>query len=108
MTFSLKCAMSPNRNNVAIGMVYLPQINLLNITTGDLKCIRILGADKVDLNCENYYYASVQCDDDFVYALCMNTTNVPVEELDKHSGELHIFDWNGNLVKRWKFGKFYN
>jgi len=60
------------------------------------------------LNCENYYYASVQCDDDFVYALCMNTTNVPVEELDKHSGELHIFDWNGNLVKRWKFGKFYN
>ena len=108
MPFSLKCAMSPNRNNVAIGMVYLPQINLLNITTGDLKCIRIKGADKVDLNCENYYYASVQCDDDFVYALCMNITNVPVEELDKHSGELHIFDWNGNLVKRWKFGKFYN
>ncbi len=108
MPFSLKCAMSPSRNNVAIGMLYLPQINLLNIATGDLKSIRIKGADKVDLNSENYYYASVQCDDDFVYALCMNTNNVPVEDLDKHAGELHIYDWDGNFVKRWKFGKFYN
>ena len=109
MPFSCKCTVNKSRNKAVIGMTAMPQINLLDITTGDLQCIRIKGCPNEDTNKNMVYYASIQSDEHYIYALYMNIDNdIAIDDYDKYPSELHIFDWNGNLIKRWRFNKFYN
>ena len=52
-------------------------------------------------NWGNYiYYIDCYCDDNYIYALCLNEKrNNYLADTGKRNSEIHIFDWNGTLLK---------
>ena len=110
MPFSCKCAINQSKTKVAIGMTYLPQINILDVESGDVKCFRIENSPEERLTKSIVYYGSIQCDDKLIYALYqnLNSNMSSPDDYHKYQSELHIFNWNGELIEKWKLDRFYN
>lgn len=46
------------------------------------------------------YYTDCYASDDYIYALCLNEVrNRYIADVGKKNSEIHIFDWDGNLVE---------
>lgn len=103
-------AMNPSRTRLAMAMLSYPQINILDIDTGELKCFRIEGSPKATTSKIIIYYSSICCDSKRIYALYRNTD----EELAFFSNgkeglnpcQIHIFGWDGKLIERWQLDEF--
>lgn len=109
MPFSCKCAINEEKTKFTVGMSAMPQINIFNYKNKELKCIRIKGSPQETFRKSIIYYNSIQCDNNYIYALYVNKdNNSQFQDVLKHRCELHIFKWDGSLAKRWKMDKFYN
>ena len=97
----------PNNNNkVAMVMYYLAQVNILNIETGKSKAVRLKGTPSFnylegDINDLITFYISATVTDDHIYALYSNLRreDESIENKDHAFDEVHVFDWEGNLVR---------
>lgn len=94
----------PDLQKIAISMGLLSQINILDLESGELKCVRKINTPsfseiiKKDIQDYKIYYKSTSTDNNFIYSLYVNKDfnlkNIP------SSNEVHIFDWEGNFIKK--------
>lgn len=98
--FSLK----PDKSMFVEVMTWLPQINIVDIKTGNITGHRMKDTQEEDVfltNMENALccYTRVASDNNFIYALWSGT---PRKELHTALGYniIHVFNWEGKLVKK--------
>lgn len=107
-------AVNEDETKVAMAMIFLPQINILDMTTGkrqsvvlsDADCDRksVVEAYKKSGNIAEPYFYNVWTSDDRIFA---TGHHYAVSEEDSSYGLFYIFDWNGNLLYRFKMdGEF--
>lgn len=95
----LSVGLKPDSKKAAITMLHFPQIIILDIASGEAKGIRIKGNPGFSPDYERDYYMSVQCDDEYIYALYKGG-----ETSDKAT-TVHVFDWDGHLVRKIKLDR---
>jgi hypothetical protein len=90
-------------------MANMPQLNILDLNTGELKCKRIEGLPEETINKNILFYVMTRCDENYVYALYRNHNREDdIKSQRKRPCEVHIFDWDGNLVRRCELNRNYN
>lgn len=96
----------PDNKKIAMGMWMFPQINILDIETGELKGFRI--NKDIDFNYVinthkklRLYYKAISVDDTYIYALYSDAfIEDGLEGYRAPANKIHIFDWNGNFVRK--------
>lgn len=93
-------SMRPDRNKLAMVLSRIPQINILDIATGKVDGYRIKGLT-INTDSQKIFYASACCDNNYIYALFNNIdlNETPSVALPSHNSRIHVFDWEGNLVR---------
>lgn len=96
-------ACKPDGTKIVEAMYYLPQLNILDVETGQVSGHRIEGgADFSSLKdedaIEHVYYSGVQADDNYIYARywgkkVWNKYDTP------YFNTIHVFDWEGNFIQ---------
>lgn len=92
--------MRPDRSKLAMVLSRFPQVNILDIESGAIKGFRI---KDLTINPDNQtiFYASACCDSNYIYAL-FNDINLNEQDrtsVPSHNSRIHVFDWEGNLVR---------
>lgn len=105
--FVTQDVISQDGETLASAMLWLEQINFINLRDGEIKGIRLRdGIDFSDLeshNTLNFCYISVEADGESIYALWSGKEFSPMEgKVDQSGDEIHVFDWRGKFVKRLK------
>ena len=103
-------AIHPNGKKVVMAMWLVPQINILDIETGQMDCFRLKGAQGMEYleRCApervHLYYKHVTADSKYIYALYVDKPYFQERDSDpaSTSREIHVFDWNGNFIRRLK------
>ncbi len=110
--FLSKSVINKEVNKIAMLMASYPQINILDLESGKLSCFRIKGSPAVSTSRSVVYYTDICCDANRIYALYSAIDN---DEYIRSNGDyskifsqIHIFDWNGNLVDKWQLGTYYD
>ena len=100
--FNSSDAIKPDGSKLVMAMRNLPQINIINLKTGEVCGYRLKGGDgfsvfKGDGNMK-IHYQRVHADDHYIYASYLGKNR----DSDPRSGEpstqtIHVFDWEGNM-----------
>lgn len=97
--------MKPDGSKIVQAMRHLPQINILDIHTGNITGYRMKNSIdfsllEMDMDAMNWYYNCVHADDNYIYA-----TYWGKKPWDDHLGVklpefniIHVFDWSGKLL----------
>ena len=97
--------MNPNGSKIVQVMKYLPQINILDVSTGNLTGYRMKNSPDFSLlessmESMDVYYNCVHADENYIYAAYWGR-----EAWDDRLGVelpkfniIHVFDWNGKLL----------
>jgi hypothetical protein len=92
----------PDRSKLAMGMHYVDQINILDLTTGKIKGCRNKNSPDIsylqhDPDNFNLYYWHISVDDRYIYGLYAGVSaSLPFEEYNV----INVFDWDGNFIKK--------
>ncbi len=106
-------AMKPDGTKYAMAMCKLPQINILDLESGEIKHCRLKGGVGVEsfFGTEvKSYHSQTVCDDDYIYAMYYGFADKwkidsTLEDKISNSPHLvHVYDWDGNLVKVFDLG----
>ncbi len=110
--FTSEYAIRPDLNKVVMVMGFFPQVNIIDLNSAKMEAFRIKEAEKVSMNKSIWQYASVCCNDKHIYALYQNRdlleANSDLESYKKHISNIHVFDWNGNMVANMELDEYYN
>jgi hypothetical protein len=113
-------AVNRNKDRVFLAYEYKPQFSVLKTNLDTIKiivgpCPWEKGKYKVDdtfgliPELYNYYSYQILSTDNYIFTCMMNLVNVPSknieEEMRKNSPEIFQFDWDGNLIARYKKDK---
>lgn len=97
-------ARKPDGTKVVQAMLYLPQLNILNVKTEQVFGSRM--KDGLDFSVfedgadvEKIYYIGVQTDDNYIYALYWGKEIWELRETP-YVNTIHVFDWDGNFVQK--------
>ena len=99
----------PDESKIAIAMTLVGQLNIIDLQTGQMECFRLEGTEDMSYLekslPENFhaYYQNVTADEQYIYALYVDKpffANGKLYHTNMHSHEIHVFDWNGQLLKR--------
>ena len=101
-------AMRPDGKKVATAMGTVPQINILDIETGQMDCFHLKGAPGMEYleGCSqeniHHYYHHMVVDNNYIYALYSDKPFFQEIENKIIPGgtDIHVFDWDGNFIKR--------
>ena len=112
-----------HKGNKAISnQLYVPQINILDLKSGEVDAIRIKG-EEVGKDAESICdcYGDFDSDEKYIYALYDNSSTLEGEkitfsdDLEAASAyykntptQVHVFDYDGNLVGRYKLDGLYS
>lgn len=96
----------PDNNKIAMGMWMFPQINILDVKSGELKGFRI--NKNIDFNyIKNtskklrLYYKTISVDNAHIYALYSEAfIEDGLEGFRTPANTIHVFDWDGNFVRK--------
>lgn len=102
--FTSADCIKPDGTKIAQGMTRLCQLNIVDLEKETISGYRIKGTPdfsifKTDMSNTKYYYSKAHCDDTYIYALYAGVENEKLEEFQGFD-ILHIFDWEGNFVKK--------
>ena len=111
-------AMKPDGSKYAMAMGFLPQINILDLASGKIGYYRLKGGAGVGSllgkpNIKTYHSQPV-CDDNYIYSLYYGFVDdryaaADLEEKVSNFPHLvHVYDWDGNLVKVFDLGQRVN
>lgn len=98
----------PDSKKIAQSVMYLQQINIIDLETGDVKGFRIKGTPgfsifEKDINKVKTNYSSLEADNNYIYAL-YREVSAHISDTTTTS-QLHIFNWNGNLIRKYDLGQ---
>lgn len=96
---SMECCMKPDKSKVALGMSYYPQVNILDLKSGDLKCYRLKNSPSISILKRIWYYASICCDDRYIYGL-YNAQDLSQPRNESSVSVIHVYDWNGRIIRK--------
>ena len=103
------CSLKPDRTKLVQALTYLPQINIIDLHTGEIKGFRF--ADSYNFSIFRKHveqvdrcFTNVVCDDQCIYAL-YNGINITNKEKAEDAHLIYVFDWNGKLVKKLDIGQ---
>lgn len=99
--FSSNTRINPEIGKIVEAMLWLGQINIADIATGDVKSYRLAGTEGSEIfNGPMYdakqHYIDVACDNEFIYALW----NGKSRSEGGLAEWIHKYDWDGNMVER--------
>jgi hypothetical protein len=99
----------PDRTKIAQAMSYLCQINIIDLATGQVTGYRIKKTPDFSVFYSGIkdlkqYYRRIQADDNYIYALYFGEVTDSRSPEKKDPYLVHVFDWNGNLVKKLDLG----
>ena len=100
----------PDRTKLAMSMVYLGQINIMDIATGKITGYYIKDTPNFDVLRKHsnfdmrFFYGQTLVDDDFIYGVLNDSEDALINgEYRFINGSdkttLYVFDWNGNFKK---------
>jgi hypothetical protein len=101
---------NPKGNKFAVFYESFPRVRIYN-SIGELQKSVVIKEDmirkySVDNRDQNVIYFSFPYAENFIYVIRVNKTNNQIEEsLDNYKPEIMIWDWNGNLITRYKLDK---
>jgi hypothetical protein len=99
----------PDRTKIAQAMGYLCQINIIDLATGRVTGHRIKNTPDFSvfysgrINIKQYY-RRIQADDNYIYALYFGEVTDSRSSEKNYAHIIHVFDWNGNPVKKLDLG----
>lgn len=98
--FSLK----PDKSKFVETMMYLPQINIVDISTGKAHGYKLQNYPENTLEEKNFgkimgYYVAAQSTDSNIFALFCGTT---LPNASDGFDILHVYDWDGNMINKVK------
>lgn len=99
-------SLSPDNTKIVDAMKWLEQINIIDLTKGDVRSYRIEGSPDegiFDTRMEQaaYQYLDVACNDNFIYALYFGEPHATFKD-SMGCYWLHVFDWNGKFEKKYR------
>lgn len=102
----------PDLTKVVQALMFMPQINILDLESGLVKGYRTNAAVdfsifKRNIEKVDYCYTSVAANDEFIYALYWGE-KITDDEEEKNPCVVHVFNWNGNLVNKIDLGVYIN
>ena len=90
--FLFSAALKPDGKKAVLAMAFFPQIHMIDLSSGEMKGVRLKGLPSFSPDRAENYYISVQCDDRYIYALYAGESDRPTT--------VHVFDWDGRLLRR--------
>ena len=90
--FLFSAALKPDGKKAVLAMAFFPQIHLIDLSSGEMKGVRLKGLPSFSPDRAENYYISVQCDNRYIYALYAGESDRPTT--------VHVFDWDGRLLRR--------
>lgn len=101
----------PDSKKAVQSVRYLQQINIINLETGEVKGFRIKGTPdfsifEKEITNVKKNYTNIETTNDYIYALYRGARMD--ESGDDIQSELHVFDWNGNLIHKYNLGEVVN
>lgn len=102
----------PDFSKMVQVMMFMPQINILDLQSGMIEGFRISSAVdftifKKNIEKVNYCFTNVTVNNKFIYALYWGR-KVKGDSDKNSSCIVYIFDWNGTLVNKIDLGKYVN
>lgn len=97
--FSLHDGIKSDGTKVFMAMGYFPQINILDLDSGECRGFRIKEARKFSPDACVWHFTSAVSDDNYIYALYYGGLEDP-SDYDACPDVLYVFDWNGNVVRK--------
>jgi hypothetical protein len=89
-----------DNTKLVMAMFSMDQINILDIATGKIKGYRNKNSPDFtylkDIDNIKNYYLDVNVDDKYIYGLSLNGKN----SQDRMGNILHVFDWDGNFIRK--------
>lgn len=103
--YSSSDAIKPDGSKLAMGMLYVSQINILDVKTGVIKGFRLrntpdfeyLESDPDKFKLFNF---SITADDNYIYVPYIDAPFNKGMGIRSDIHILHLYDWEGNLVKQ--------
>jgi len=94
----------PDKSKIVMGMISIPQINILDLNTGIVRGFR--QKSSIDFNKlanittaeAKVYYWGIEADNHYIFGMYVNKSIKDAP--DVLTNEIHIFDWEGEAVKR--------
>ncbi len=101
--FDTSFCLKPDGTKFVQSMYWLPQINIVDLQTKKNNWYRMKGEYdfsvlKTDMSSAKYYYHRVQANDEYIFALWYGEKWTSIGR-DTSYDVLHVFDWNGRLLK---------
>jgi hypothetical protein len=89
-----------DNTKLVMAMFSMDQINIMDVTTGEIKGYRNKNSPDFnylkDIDNIKNYYLDVCVDDKYIYGLYLNGKN----GLGSTANILHVFDWDGNFIRK--------
>lgn len=110
--FSGPYCMKPDKSKLAMAMSSYPQLNIIDLRDGTLKCYKQKDRE-ASMKVRMFFYADVHCDDEYIYALYADMDITPNQDytlnIDHNKpAYIHKYDWDGNLVCKYELDGYYN
>jgi len=96
----------PDQTKIAMAMCWTKQINILDLTTGQLNGYRIENSTEfLDLNSSKplfYYYDGLEVDDKYIFVLNFSAplADQGTEHYHTETTELHVLSWDGKFIAK--------
>lgn len=101
--FSSSDCLKPDKSKIAQAMYFMPQINIIDLASGEVKGYRLDKSVKWPFNDKNTdiletpaYYTALQVTDQYIFALYSEGKGSEA----KRPHILHIYNWEGELIRK--------
>lgn len=101
--FSSSDCLKPDKSKIVQVMRFVPQINIIDVTSGEVKGYRLDESVEWPFNEKNNdileistYYTGVQVTDQYIFALYSEGKN----DVEKRPHMIYVYNWDGILIKK--------
>ncbi len=97
-------AIKPDLSKIVIAMQFIPHIAIVDLETKEVRGVDINNGIKFEPNNLSSCFCSVDVNDEYIYALLTESkVGLNADQSGVMPPVLYIFDWDGNLLNRYKF-----
>lgn len=95
-----------DRKKMAFCMWHMPQINIMDLETGETFGVKLKGKNKFTHRRSVYHFVSVCSDSSHIYALYCGISEEKYHRMSEPNS-LYVFDWAGNMLANYSLDALY-
>ncbi len=107
--FSAGSCVKPDGSKIAQSMIYLDQINIIDVESGEIRGFRVEGSPDFSVFRKapdiKWYHFDIQCDDRYIYSLYSGEKYESDQKKVVLPHLVHVYDWEGNFVRKLDLGQ---